>query len=168
MQRYTDFYNAVLDMYEVPPFDGHTLSMKQNSTLRYFLREYMHLPCKVIAELLGEEAFNTRMQLNRMQERANDKAVPVSMQNRYRETLEELDDLARDMGFAPRPLGNQTPERQMELLWNRAKEIGRPGAYDGEDEVQADVETLVYKVRAFDSEEAAVAFVRREYIIHQA
>ena len=99
MQRYTDFYNAVLDMYEVPPFDGHTLNMKQNSTLRYFFRVYLHLP-KVIAELLGEQAFNTRMQLNRMQERANDKAVPVSMQNRYRETLEELDDLARDMGFA--------------------------------------------------------------------
>ena len=168
MQRYTDFYNAVLDLYEVPPFDGHTLNMKQNACLKFYLREYLHLPVSVIAELVGQESRFVARDLRKMAERATAKAVPVVMQTRYRDTLEELDDLARDMGFVPRPLGNQSPEMQLELLWNVAQEIGRPGAYDGEDEVQADLVELVEGVYESDSVESAIEFLKTNYLIWQA
>ena len=168
MQRYTNFYNAVLDLYEVPPFEGHALNMKQNACLKFYLREYLHLPVSVIAELVGQESRFVARDLRKMAERATAKAVPVVMQTRYRDTLEELDDLARDMGFVPRPLGNQSPELQLELLWNVAQELGRPGAYDGEDEVQADLVELVEGVYTANSTEAAIEFLKTNYLIWQA
>ncbi len=168
MQRFTDYYNAVLDLYEVPPFDGHTLNMKQNACLKFYLREYLHLPVSVIAELVGQETRFVARDLRKMQERATAKAVPVVMQTRYSETIEQLDDLARDMGFAPRALGNQPPERQMELLWECAQSIGRPGAYDGEDEVQADLEQLALGVYEAESLDSAISFLKDNYIIYQA
>ena len=168
MQRFIDYYNAVLDLFEVPPFDGHTLNMKQNACLKFYLREYLHLPVSAIAELVGQETRFVARDLRKMQERAEAKAVPVVMQPRYSETIEQLDDLARDMGFAPRALGNQSPELQLELLWKRAQGIGKPGAYDGEDEVQADLEELVLGVYDAESFETAVQFLKDNYLIYQA
>ena len=168
MQRYVDFYNAVHDLFEVPPFEGHSLNMKQNACLKFYLREYMHLPVTVIAEMVGQESRFVARDLRKMAERASDKAVPVVMQTRYRETLEQLDDLARDMGFTPRPLGNLSPESQLECLWAVAQEIGRPGSYDGEDEVQADLRVLVDSVLDSPSPQAAVDFLRDNYLIYVA
>ena len=168
MQRYVDFYNAVHDLFEVPPFDGHTLNMKQNACLKFYLREYLHLPVSVVAEMVGQESRFVARDLRKMAERASDKAVPVVMQPRYRETLEQLDDLARDMGFTPRPLGNLSPERQLECLWDVAQEIGRPGSYDGEDEVPADLLVLVDGVLDCESAEDAVQFLKDNYIIYIA
>ena len=167
MNRYVDFYNAVLDMYEVPPWDGYSLNRKQSASLKFYLREYLHLPTIVIAEMLDIRHDNLLRDLRSLNERASEKAVPVCMQPRYRDTIEQLDDLARDMGFAPRPLGNCEPERQMELLWNVAKEIGRSGAYDGEDEMQVDLRALVRELQNLSTEEA-VAHLQSNFLIWQA
>ena len=56
----------------------------------------------------------------------------------------------------------------MELLWTALRKSAAPVPTTARTKSKPDVETLVYKVRSFDSEEAAVDFVRREYMIHQA
>ena len=167
MQAYTNFMHGVYDMYGIPPWEDG-LSMKQKASLKFYLREYLHLPTIVIAELCNVQHYHLLRDLRALDERAVDKAVPVVMQPRYRETLEQMDDLARDMGLEPAPLGNMSPERRLNALWMRAVEIGRPGAYDGEEEVQADLRTLVEGVYDCETLEDAIEFVKRDYIVYLA
>ena len=103
MQAYTNFMHGVYDMYGIPPWEDG-LSMKQKASLKFYLREYLHLPTIVIAELCNVQHYHLLRDLRALDERAVDKAVPVVMQPRYRETLEQMDDLARDMGLEPAPL----------------------------------------------------------------
>ena len=164
MIQYYEFYHAVGE--QLGGSDG--LTQKQSSTLKFYMREYLHLPYQFIAEVLAVKRHHLVRDINRMRARADRVNIPVAMQNRYIEPMSQLDDIAREMGLKPRALSNLSPWKSQELLWQKAIELGLGHMYDGESEVSTDIEDLVYKIRKFADEADAVAYIKRNYTVSNA
>lgn len=144
------------------------LTQKQSTALKFYMREYLHLPLQLIADVLGIQKKHLVRDLRRIEARANRVNIPVSMQNRYAETVAQIDDVARDAGFKPRALSNMAPWQSQQALWDKALALGVGHMYDGESEVSTDIEDLVFKIRKFPSEEEAVAYIKQHYTVSNA
>ena len=164
MLEYYALHQAVIAELGV---DGR-LTQKQSMTLKFYLREYLHLPLQFIAEVMGIQRKHLVRDLLRIEQRSNRVNIPVSMQNRYAETLCEIDDVARELGFKPRALGNMSPYDAQQALWAKALDLNLGHMYDGEDSFKTDIESLVYKIRNFDDEADAVSYIKKYYTITDA
>ena len=164
MQKYAELIDATFETFDVPPWEY--LSRRQEMALKFYLREYLHLPMRAIAKLFDTELKVLNQSFNRLAERSQDQGVPVSMMERYNVDIETIDDLARDLGFKPKALGNMDPSHAMECLWEVAKSIGHPGWYDGEDDslmAAEEVAQLAYEMAPAEFER----MLKSDFVIYR-
>jgi hypothetical protein len=113
------FYSKYCDGYE-------DIGRAQGAALQYFMSQFMYLPNTLIAEILGRKPWHVNQTIQRLVEAAEDTRIPVTMNDAYRDYLEDLDDFLRDT------FGCKNPELCMVtdyktrawILWSAQKASG--------------------------------------------
>ena len=90
------------------------------------MSRFMYLPNTLIAYITDRKPWHVNQTIQRLVEAASDSRIPVTMNDNYREHIEDMDDLARDC------FGAKNPELDMVLddrdkaflLWHSQKSTG--------------------------------------------
>lgn len=74
--------------------DGYARA--EGAAIQYYLSQFLYLPNELIGELFGRRRWHVAQTLQRMQDAANEMRLPVTMNESYREYIENIDDIARE------------------------------------------------------------------------
>lgn len=68
----------------------------EGAAIQYYLSQFLYLPNDLIGEVFGRRRWHVNQTITRMMEAAEELRLPVTMNESYREYIENIDDLARE------------------------------------------------------------------------
>ena len=80
--------------------DAHvekTYQRAEGAAIQYYLSQFLYLPNDLIGKLFGRRRWHVNQTITRMLESAEDLRLPVTMNESYREHIENIDDIARSV-----------------------------------------------------------------------
>lgn len=106
--------------------EGDWFGRAQGAAVQFYLSQFLYLPCSLIGEIFDRRSWHVNQTLQRLHEAASETRTPVTMNESYRETIEQLDDLARSLYQARNVEIAMVSEEKDKawLLWSAQKACG--------------------------------------------
>ena len=124
VERLLEIYNA--EYCE----DGYARA--EGAAIQYYLSQFLYLPNDLIGHLFGRRRWHVNQTITRMKEAAEETRLPVTMNDSYRDYIERIDDIAREVFDAKNKelaMVLEIKDRAY-LMWTAQKTCGW---YDDED-----------------------------------
>jgi hypothetical protein len=145
------FFNAeevstLLDLYRVAYECEDGFGRAEGAAIQYYLVEFLYLPCSLVGELFGRRRWHVNQTITRMKDAADESRVPVTMNEAYRDYIENMDDLSREnFGAKNRELSMVLDAKDRAYLqWSAQKACGWFDEVDNEpDQVELVDELLI-------------------------
>lgn len=106
--------------------EGDWFGRAEGAAVQFYLSQFLYLPCSLIGEIFQRRPWHVNQTLQRLQEAAGETRTPVTMNESYRQTIEQLDDLARSLYGAKNVEISMVADKKERswLLWSAQKACG--------------------------------------------
>lgn len=84
-------------------WSDNEITRAQGAAMQYYMTYFMYLPTSFIAHILNRKPWHVNQTVQRLVEAAEESRTPVTMNEAYREHIEDMDDFSREVYGAKNP-----------------------------------------------------------------